>query len=187
VLDARLIEPEKTRGLLRSEYDRLVALGLLEDERVELLHGTLVEMSPNEPAHSSPIQALTAILVPALVGRATVRVQLPLYAANESEPEPDVAIVPLGEYRSAHPAHAHLVIEVAVSSINKDRKVKAPLYAASGFAEYWLVNVRDRVVEVYRSPDSGTYRAVSRHGASEVLSPEAFPDVHVALGDVFGA
>lgn len=186
MLDSRLIEPEKTRGLRREQYDRLVQLGLLEDERVELLHGTLVEMSPNDPPHSSAIQALSTLLVPSLRGRAAVRVQLPLYAADESEPEPDVAVVPLGEYRVSHPAEAHLVIEVAVSSVNKDRNVKAPLYAASSVAEYWLVNIPERVVEVFRSPRGGAYTQVTRHGPGETLRPEAFPDVEVRLIDVLG-
>jgi len=75
------------------------------------------------------------LLTPALVGRALVRIQSLLVASDESEPEPDVAIVALGDYRQAHPDHAHLGIEVAVSSIKKDRLVKAPLYARSGFTE----------------------------------------------------
>jgi hypothetical protein len=73
----------------------------------------IVTMSPNNPERASPIQILTEALVPALVGRAVVRVQLSIVAANESEPEPDLAIVPLGDYRHAHPTQAHCIIEVA--------------------------------------------------------------------------
>jgi Uma2 family endonuclease len=186
MLDASLLLPEHPRPLKRAEYDRLVALGAFEDERVELLHGVLVDMSPNDPRHVSPIDRLTMILAPALVGRAIVRVQSPIAAHDESEPEPDVAVVPLGDYREEHPAVALLVIEVALSSLNKDRRVKGPLYAAAGFREYWIVNVDEKVVEVHRAPEGRAYASVTRHGAGEVLRPEAFPDVAVSVAEVFG-
>ena len=130
------------------------------------------------------MQSLTQILVPPLVGRAAVRVQLPIVAADESEPEPDVAVVPLGDYSREHPATAFLVIEVADSSIRKDRLVKAPLYAKSRFGEYWLFDVRTRSVEVHRGASPDGWASVTRHGAGEILVPEAFPDVAVAVNDV---
>jgi Uma2 family endonuclease len=185
MLDASLLLPERARPLKRTEYDRLVALGAFEDERVELLHGVLVDMSPNDPAHVSPIDRLNAILTPALLGGAIVRVQSPLVAHDESEPEPDVAVVPLGDYRSQHPAVALLVIEVALSSLNKDRNVKAPLYAASAFPEYWIVNAAEKLIEVYRRPEQGSYAHVSRHAPGETLRPEAFADLAVRVADVF--
>lgn len=185
MLDAELLLPERPRPLRRAEYDRLVALGAFEDERVELLHGVLVDMSPNDPAHASPIERLNMLLVPALVGRALVRIQLPIVAHDESEPEPDVAVVPLGSYRAEHPAQAHLIVEVALSSLNKDRKVKAPLYAASGFPEYWIVNVPDRVVEVHRAPSAGAYASVEVRREGEALRPLAFPDVVIDVAEIF--
>src|SRR5689334_2995450 len=103
MLEPSLILPEKPRPLKRSEYDRLVSMGAFEGERVELLHGTLVAMSPQDPGHTSPIGQLNMLLVPLLLTRALVRVQSPIVAEDESEPEPDVAIVPLGDYRHAHP------------------------------------------------------------------------------------
>jgi Uma2 family endonuclease len=185
VLDAQLLAPQTTRRLRREEYDRLVALGAFEDERIELIEGELVTMSANNPEHASPVQVLTEILVPVLVGRATVRIQLPIIAVRESEPEPDVAIVPLGEYRQQHPDRAHCVIEVAHSSLSKDRNIKAPLYAASGFHEYWLVNVPERVVEVFRDPGPDHYRSRSRHAVGETIALEAFPDVLVEVAKLF--
>ena len=118
MLDSKLLAPQTTRRLRREEYDRLVALGAFEDERIELLEGELVTISPNNPEHASPVQFLTELLVVALRGRATIRIQLPIIAVRESEPEPDVAIVPLGAYRNAHPDRAHCVIEVAHSSVS---------------------------------------------------------------------
>jgi Uma2 family endonuclease len=159
MLDARLLAPQTTRPLRREEYDRLVDLGVFDDERVELLEGVIVTMSPNNPEHAGPVQLLTKLLVRALGDRADVRIQLPIIAARESEPEPDVVIAPVGDYRRAHPDRAHCVIEVANSSVSKDRNVKAPLYAASGFHEYWLVNVPEQVVEVFRRALKATERA----------------------------
>jgi len=95
--------------------------------------GVMVTMGPSDPEHASPIQILTEVLLPPLIGRAAVRTRMSIVAANESEPEPDVAIVPLGNYRHAHPTRPHCIIEVAHSSVSKDRNIKAPLYAASGF------------------------------------------------------
>src|ERR1700722_16936975 len=97
VLEPQLLLPERPRPLKRSEYDRLVAMGAFEDERVELLYGTLVAISPQDPGHRNPIGRVTRLLVPAVVGRPLVRVQSPYVAANESEPEPDLAVVPLGD------------------------------------------------------------------------------------------
>src|SRR6266550_155246 len=131
MLDPAFLAPEAPRRLRRSEYDELVASGAFEDERVELLRGVIVSMSPNNPPHASPVQLLGQLLIPALLGRATVRIQLPIVAVDESEPEPDVAIVPLGDHARAHPDRAMLIIEVAESSLRKDRLVKGPLYAAS--------------------------------------------------------
>lgn len=186
MLDASLLFPERPRPLKRVEYDRLVALGAFEDERIELLHGVLVDMSPNDPEHVSPIDRLTMILAPALVGRAIVRIQSPLIAHDDSEPEPDVAVVPLGDYSREHPSKALLVIEVAVSSLRKDRQVKGPLYAASGFGEYWIVNVADKVVEVHREPRTNEYAFTTSCGLGDVLHPEAFPTLEVAVAALFG-
>jgi Uma2 family endonuclease len=184
MLDARSLYPETARPLRRIEYDRLVAAGIFEGERVELLYGTLVAMSPHDPRHASPIQKLTGVLVRALGDRAAVRVQLPVVACDESEPEPDIAVVPPADYATEHPARAHLVVEVATSSLSKDREVKGPLYAKSGFREYWIVNVPERVLEIYRAAQDGAYRVVARRAPGEVARLDAFPDVAVAVADV---
>ncbi|HEY4158589.1 MAG TPA: Uma2 family endonuclease [Polyangiaceae bacterium] len=185
MLDPSVLAPEKPRRLKRSEYERLVELGMFEDERVELLYGTIVEMSPAYPEHAGPITQLNMLLVPALVGRAAVRVQLSLLAEEESVPEPALAIVPLKSYQHEHPAGALLVIEVASSSLRKDRIFKAPLYAASGVAEYWIVNVSDRRIEVLADSDGARYQTEQSYGIGEKLAPRAFPDVTLNVADVF--
>jgi Uma2 family endonuclease len=181
MLDVALIAPEKPRRLTRAEYDEIVAAGVFGNDRVELLEGVVVSMSPNHPEHASPVQLLTEALVRALAGRAMVRGQLPLVASDDSEPEPDVAVVPVGDYSRQHPDAAYLVIEVASSSLRKDRLVKAPLYAKSGFQEYWVVDVGARTIEVYRGPSADGWAVVTRHGAGEAVHLEAFPDVSVTV------
>jgi Uma2 family endonuclease len=126
------------------------------------------------------------LLVPAVGKRAMVRVQMSYWASEDSEPEPDLAVVPPGPWHHEHPATAHLVVEVASSSLRKDRRVKAPLYAASRVTEYWILNVRERCVEVFRDSDGSTYRTKSIHGAGENLALIAFPDVTIAIAEVLG-
>jgi len=178
-----LISPEKPRRITRAEYDRMVEVGLFEGERVELLHGVIIAMSPIEPSHASPVDLLNELLVPRLLGRARVRIQQPICASNDSEPEPDVAVVPLADYSTAHPDAAHLVIEVADSSLRKDRYVKGPLYASSGFEEYWLVNVATKTVDVHRRPSSDGWGEVTRHERDESIAPAAFPDIQLRIAD----
>jgi Uma2 family endonuclease len=117
--------------------------------------------------------------------RATVQCQLPLGAGEDSEPEPDVAIIPNADYSREHPTRALFVAEVSDSSLPKDRLLKAVLYARAGVPEYWIINVPDRVVEVHRGPDAGGYRAVTIHRASEVIRPAAFPDLTIDIAVLF--
>jgi Uma2 family endonuclease len=185
MLDVSLLFPERPRGLKRVEYERLVSLGAFDEEKVELLDGVIVEMSPTDVAHDNPIQQLSQLLIPALLGRAIVRVQLSLVAAGESIPVPDVAIVPVQSYKQRHPDFAYAVIEVAYSSLRKDRKIKAGIYARSGFPEYLIVNAQTESVEVFRRPLDGEYQEWSEHRAPEVLTLEAFPDVAIPVAQLF--
>lgn len=185
MLDPSQIAPESPRPITRVEFDRLVALGFFEDENVELLYGVLVQMTPQDPPHSSVVQRLTTLLVPPLVGRADVRIQLPFAASDDSEPEPDVAVVPAGDYRAHHPREAWLLIEVAYSSHLKDRSVKSRLYAECDVAEYWIVDVAARAVEVYTEPSGGSYRTTLVRRSGDELSPARFPDVILRIDELF--
>lgn len=178
-LDA--MEGERLRPLRRVEFDRLVALGCFEGERVELLRGVLVEMSPTDPSHDQSIGTLTELLVVALLGKATVRIQSSYAASEDSEPLPDVVVAPLGEYWHGHPDRAHLVIEVARSSLRKDRGLKAGIYAESEIDEYWIVDVVGEQVEVLRerTADGWGSRRIANRG--DMLTIAAFPDVQVAV------
>ena len=172
------------RRFTRPEYDRLVALGFFRQERIELLHGTIVRMSPIGPPHRDVVDRLNELLLPRLIGRARVSIQQPFAAWDDSEPEPDVSVIPLGDYSVDHPQRAHLIIEVADSSLEEDRELKARLYAASGVPEYWIVNLVQHVVEIHTEPMKGAYGRVRRAKASETIAPGAFPDVPINVADL---
>jgi Uma2 family endonuclease len=179
-----VLPPSKVRPLQRAEYDRLVGLGMFRGEKVELLHGQLVTMSPQGEPHVFSVTRLTKLLVRALGDRAEVRVQAPFAASAVSEPEPDVAVVAPGDYLDEHPVRAHLLIEVADSSLQDDRRIKGPLYAAAGVPEYWIVDLAGGAVEVHREPVADGYASVSRHGRGETLAVPGFGDVSVPVGDI---
>lgn len=174
-----------------AEYHRMVDAGILtEDDRVELLEGVIVLMSPQKDPHGHAVEVLTDTLVPQVKGRLRVRPQLPLTVDDRSEPEPDLAVVPLpvpGSLAGNRRA-ALLVIEVAGESLRKDRLVKSRVYARAGVPEYWIVNLEDRCVKVLRDPDTdaGVYRAslVARPG--EELRSSAVEGVSVAVAELFG-
>ncbi len=178
------IAPERVRPLRRAEYDRMVELGVFGDhERIELLEGGLVAMSLQKSKHAETIRRLMERLVPVLAGRARVSVQSPIALSELSEPEPDLAVVPLGDYSRGHPSEALLIIEVAEASLQKDKKVKARIYAEAGVPEYWLVNLIDKSVLVHRRPARGRYasvRTVRKGGAVRLV---AFPDVELRTAE----
>lgn len=174
---------EEIRPLKRAEFDRLVRLGAFEDEKVELLYGRLVRMSPKYEPHAFSIMRLTKLLVRLVGDRADVRVQLPLAASDISEPEPDLAVVPPGDYLDEHPRSALLVIEVADSSLDRDRRVKGPLYAAAGIPEYWIVNLVDGLVEAHRDPKGNAYLTVTHHDRAEAIALPGF-DGAIAVREI---
>jgi Uma2 family endonuclease len=178
------LAPDRVRPLLRAEYDRLVESGAFEEERIELLEGVLVTMSPQKPPHAHTVQQLTAALSAALSGRAIVRPQLPLALSDDSEPEPDVAVVPRGDYSREHPSEALLVVEVALSSQRRDRIIKGRIYARAGVAEYWVVDLISRTIEVHQNPRGAQYTRITGHGDDETLRLSAFPEVEVHIGSI---
>lgn len=170
-------------------YFALVDEGVLQpDDRVELLEGVIVAMPPQSPPHAGHT-ALIARRLGALVGdRAAVRSQSPLPVGALSVPEPDVAVVPGSEsdYLTRHPTTALLVVEVAVSSLPQDRLTKAAIYAAAGVPEYWIVNLRDRALEILREPDRRLRLYAHRRTATadETVALTALPDVRVPVASI---
>lgn len=164
-------------------YNQIVACGALEGQRVELLEGLFVEMSPQSREHAAVIETLTGHFANA---DARLRVQLPLEVAPDSEPEPDIALVAPGSPRGEHPRTALLVVEVAVSSQRIDREVKGRLYALAGIPTYWLIDVPARSVEVYGEPHADGYRQCRRHSAPAILSCPVAGVADLSLVSLFG-
>jgi len=172
------------RRLKRVEYERLADAGCFDNERVELVFGMVVAMSPTDPAHAESVRRIDELLREGLRGRARVSSQHPFAASEESEPEPDLFVFPAGDYWHAHPNRAYLVIEVARSSLAYDRETKSVLYAGSQVDEYWIVNQAEGVVEVYRDHHDGRWRTITTIGRGETISMRAFPDVQIEISDI---
>lgn len=148
----------------RDEYHRMATTGLFADQRVELLDGEIIIMSPKLTSHSYAVTRLMYTLIPAFGAGAIVRVQDPVVLNDRSEPEPDLVVCQAdpGQYKQAHPRadQVLLIIEVADSSLSYDRTRKAKAYAQSSIPEYWIVNLQDRQIEVLTEPipQSSCYR-----------------------------
>lgn len=159
----------QVRPLKRREYDRLVDEGVFDDERIELLEGTLIEMSPEGTEHAWIIQELNRLLTRGLPDELRLRVAAPFAANNVSEPEPDCAVVPVGDYWVDHPSVALLLIEVSRSSRRKDLGLKARIYGAAGVPSYWVVDLERRVVHVHQEPTGDGYGRVEQHPFTATL------------------
>lgn len=154
--------PLAQRLLTVDDYLKMVEAGILtEDDRVELLEGKIIEMSPAGNRHAAMVKRLTALFYRLLSGKVTIGVQDPVIASLYSMPEPDVVLL---RYRADFYEHAHpqpsdilLIIEIADSSLDKDRRVKSRLYASAGIPEYWIVDLENNEVEVCREPTGKEY------------------------------
>lgn len=171
-----------------AEYYGMAETGLLApDAHVELLEGQIVDMFPIGPFHSGTVSYLANLLAARGGGRWIVHSQNPVRLGERSEPQPDVTLLRPREdfYRRSHPtpSDVFLLVEVADSSLRFDREEKLPLYAQAGIPEFWLVNLVERVVEVYREPntEAGVYRQVARLSGETQVAPAAFPDTSLSV------
>lgn len=180
---------EQDCGFSVSSYFELVERGLLEeDDHVELLEGLIVASPPQGPLHAGVTMAVDAALRRAVGERASIRVQMPLVAGPRSVPEPDIALVPgtAADYLDHHPTGALLVVEISDSSLPQDRLSKSRIYARAGVLEYWILNLRDRCVEVHAEPNAEgrVYRAIHRAWVGDVVELAAFPGTTVRVADL---
>jgi hypothetical protein len=185
MLDLQTLPREWLRPLKRTEYEQMVEAGLFVDEPIELLDGFLVFMTPIGDAHVELVDRLTELFILALHGRFRVRSQGPFALSDASEPEPDIGIYPLRDYSEGHPSEALLIIEVADSSLAKDRRIKGPLYAREGVLEYWIVDVVGQAIEVHTVPENGRYTKIMRHVRGETIAPLVFPEARVDIEKLF--
>lgn len=173
------------------EYYLMAKAGILGgDDRVELIDGEIVEMPPIGSPHASSVMRLIQLFFQQVGSRALVNAQNPVRLEEHSEPQPDIALLrPRNDfYAAAHPGPQDvlLLIEVADTSVDYDRQVKAPLYARAGITEYWLVDLAGQRIEVYRAPAAGEYRQVRLVRQGERLAPEVLPFLELSANDILG-
>lgn len=173
-------------------YHRMAETGIFgEDDRIELIDGDLIGMAPISQAHAATLAGLNEALVIACAGRAIVSPQNPVRLDRSSEPQPDLAVLRRRAdfYATGDrpgPADVLLIVEVADSSLSFDRTVKLPLYARTGIAEVWIVDLKRRALDAYRGLDSDGYRETTTHWAGEQVALVAAPEIVVRLDLMFG-
>jgi Uma2 family endonuclease len=188
---ASVVEPfVKPRRWRRLEYERLVELGVFVGERLELLDGVLAVQEPQGSPHAAVVAHIGQVLASAFGAGWHARLHAPLALDDDSEPEPDVAIVAgkALDYLDGHPSSAGLVVEVADSSLRLDRRVKSGLYARAGLNDFWIVNLVDGALEVHRAPqpaadaaDGWIYRSVDVLRPPATVAPLAAPDARIPV------
>ena len=173
-----------------AEYNRMGEAGILEDARVELIEGQVVDTSPIGRRHAACVDRLTELLSERFRRKAIVRVQSPIVLNDYAEPQPDVALLRRRDdfYERALPAPGDvlLIVEVADTTLEYDRQIKVPLYARAAVPEVWVVNISDEQVEVYTRPAGGAYQDVRRHGRGEAINSGAAPGLTVAVEEILG-
>ena len=183
--------PLTRRRFTVDEYHRMAEAGILgEDDRVELLDGEVVEMTPIGPRHAGGVNRLNRIFTARLGERAVVCVQNPIVLGRHWEPQPDLVLLrPRDDfYTGAHPRPGDvlLTVEIAETSLEGDRRVKVPAYARSGVPEAWLLDLPGDRLEAHRDPGPEGYRDVRALARGERVAPEALPDLELSVDELLG-
>jgi hypothetical protein len=179
------------RRLTATEYHQMAEAGILhEDDRVELIEGELLAMAPIGSEHNGATDWLARALIRAIGDRGIVRVQGSIRLDDQTEPQPDFAVLrPRPDfYRKSPPTPPDilLLIEIADSSLRFDRAIKRPLYARHAVPEYWIVDLPGQAVEVHRTPTQHGYASAARLGPERALTIEALPDVTISVAELLG-
>ncbi len=187
------IQAEPTRRRISvDEYYAMAAAGILaRDERVELIDGEIITMSPIGNEHGASVDAGNYFMVSFVRGRAIVRVQSHVRLDDYNQPEPDLALLKWRDdfyrHQAPGPDDILLLVEVAHSSLSYDRNVKLALYARFGVPEVWIANIPARVIETYTDPVDGQYAASRVYSPGETVSPAVFIDVEIPVSQFIGA
>ncbi len=173
------------------EYYRMIGAGILsEDDRVELIEGEVVKMSPIGKWHAACVKRINALFGRLVGGSAIVSIQDPIRLDDFSEPQPDIALLKPRDdfYSSAQPTPDDVlrIVEVADTSVDYDRRVKIPLYARAGIPEVWLVDLARDLIEVYAQPSSGRYQVFREAKRGETLTLGPLPSLVIQIDDILG-
>jgi Uma2 family endonuclease len=174
-----------------ADYHRMAEAGILgEDDRVELIEGEIVDMTPIGRRHQARVDHLAELFIRGLSDRAIVRVQGSIRLSEHSEPQPDLVLLrrrpDFYADADAGPDDVLLVVEVADTSLPHDRDVKVPLYARAGIPEVWLADLNDPSIIIYREPGPQDYREVYTARGQVRLSPRAFPELVITADQILG-
>ena len=174
-----------------AEYERMGEAGVFhQDARLELIEGEIIEMSPISSRHAACVNFLSRFLNRTIGDIALVSIQNPIRLNDFSEPQPDVVLLQLRDdfYRGAHPTPADvlLIIEVADTTLEYDRQVKAPLYAKAGIAETWIVNLTEERIEIYAGLSGSAYQTIGHFRRGEEARAHILDNLSVSVADVLG-
>lgn len=181
-----------TRKFTISEYHQMAEKGIfLEDDKIELIKGEIIQMSPIGSRHAAYVRRLTQLFSQKLGQKALISVQNPIDLGDDiSEPQPDLAILSYQDdfYLNGHPQPQDilLLIEIADSSLIYDQEVKAPLYATARITELWLVNLIEQRLEIYRQPTANGYQETNYYRSNDSISSLAFPDISLTVAEILG-
>ncbi len=177
----------RPRRFTVEDYHRMAEAGILaEDDRVELIAGEIVEMSPIGQRHIRAVNRLTRLLHQLCGDDVTISVQNPIRLADNSEPEPDIVVLRGTDGGTANVADVLLVIEVAETSRDYDRNVKFPMYAVAGIPESWLFDLAGVAIERHSEPSADGYRLIARAGRGESLTSTVLPGVTFSVDAILG-
>ena len=185
--EPEIAAPAELMRWTREQFEEAVAKGAFDDNpRIELLDGYILTMPVQSERHYRSVHKTSVLLSRVFGSGYYVRLQAPLALDHISDPEPDVAVVPGSpdDKPAERPSTAVLLVEVSDSTLAKDRGRKLRAYARNGIADYWIVNLLDGQLEVYREPDGETYRARSIYRAGDRVAPLARPDAPIAVGEL---
>lgn len=188
-----LIAQPQVHQWTRREYRRMAAMGMFEGRRVELIEGQVIDMAAMKSPHAASVDLAAAALTLAFGPDYYIRQQKPIIAGDISEPEPDVAVIrgSIRDFAAEHPREADLIVEVADTSLSYDRGLKLSLYAKVGILDYWIINLADRQLEVYREAQSDpeaaygfSYGEKLIYRENQSATPLAAPKGSIAVNDL---
>ena len=183
-------QPVTRHRFTTDEYHKMGETGIFhEDDRVELVEGEIVEMTPIGTRHAETVTKLNMIFARHTTSRYDVSVQNPIVLGAHDEPQPDLALLRLDRNRARlpHPEDVLLVVEVSDTTLRYDRETKLPLYARSGVPEAWLVDLQNGIVELHSEPSPEGYKLVRKFDRTETVTSTTAPEVSIGAATVLGA